>query len=58
VREEFKASMPQISEPNLVENRIIETYKEEECAVSKQEIPAQKNGKMEVLNTCTGSLDR
>jgi hypothetical protein len=34
--------MPQISEPHLQENQIIETFKEEGCAVSTQETAARR----------------
>jgi hypothetical protein len=38
--------MPQISGPNLQENQIIQTSKEEGCAVSTQETAAQKKWEM------------
>jgi hypothetical protein len=44
-----QAPMPQISGPNLLENHLIETYKEEGCAVSTQETAARKKLKMEHL---------
>jgi hypothetical protein len=37
-----QAPMPQISGPNLQENHIIETCKEEGCAVSTQETAARR----------------
>jgi hypothetical protein len=43
--------MPQISGPNLQENHIIETCKEEGCAVSTQETAARRKWEMELL-TC------
>jgi hypothetical protein len=41
--------MPEMSGPNLQEKDIIETCKEEGCAVSTQETAARKNGKIEHL---------
>jgi hypothetical protein len=41
--------MPQISGPNSQENQIIETYKEEGCAISTQETVAQRKWEMEHL---------
>jgi hypothetical protein len=41
--------MPQISGPNLQENHIIETYKEEGCTVSTQETAARRKWEMEHL---------
>jgi hypothetical protein len=41
-----QAPMPQISGPNLQENHIIETCKEEECAVSTQETAARRESEM------------
>jgi hypothetical protein len=41
--------MPQISGPNLQENHIIETCKEEGCAVSTQETAARRKWEMEHL---------
>jgi hypothetical protein len=42
-----QAPMPQISGPNSQENHIIETCKEEGCAVSTQEIAARRKLEME-----------
>jgi hypothetical protein len=44
-----QAPMPQISGPNLQENRIIETCKEEGCAVSTQETVARREWEMKHL---------
>jgi hypothetical protein len=44
-----QAPMPQISEPNLQENQIIETCKEEGCAISTQETAARRKWEMEYL---------
>jgi hypothetical protein len=44
-----QAPMPQISGHNLQENHIIETRKEEGCAVSTQETAARRELKMEHL---------
>jgi hypothetical protein len=44
-----QAPMPQISGPNLQENQIIETCKEEGCAVSKQETAARRKWEREHL---------
>jgi hypothetical protein len=41
-----QAPMPQISGPNLQGNQIIETYKEEGCAVSTQETAARRKREM------------
>jgi hypothetical protein len=38
----LQALMPQISGPNLQENHVIETCKEEGCAVSKEETAARR----------------
>jgi hypothetical protein len=43
-----QAPMPQMSGPNLQENHILETCKEEGCAVSTQETAALKEGEMEL----------
>jgi hypothetical protein len=44
-----QAPMPQISGPNVQENHIIETCKEEGCAVSTQETSARRKWEMEYL---------
>jgi hypothetical protein len=49
----MQAPMPQISGPNLQENQIIETCKEEGCAVSTQESAA-----FTVLNTVIRTRNR
>jgi hypothetical protein len=45
----MQAPMPQISGPNLRENKITETCKEEGCAVSTQETAARRKWEMEHL---------
>jgi hypothetical protein len=44
-----QAPMPQISKPDLQENRIIATRKEDGCAVSTQETAAQRKWEMKHL---------
>jgi hypothetical protein len=50
--------MPQISGPNLQENYINETYKEEGCAVSTQETAAGEKMGNGTFETFIGSFDR
>jgi hypothetical protein len=49
-----QAPMPQISGPNLQENQIIETYKDEGCAVSTQETFARRKWEMEIWHFVRG----
>jgi formylglycine-generating enzyme required for sulfatase activity len=50
-----QAPMPQISEPNLQEIQIIETCKEEWCAVTTQETAARRKWEMEHMTRLSAS---
>jgi hypothetical protein len=52
------APIPQINEPSIQENHIIEAHKEEECAVSKQKTAARRNGEDGTSDTFIGYLHR
>jgi hypothetical protein len=53
-----QAPIPQISGPNLQESHIIETCKEEGCAVSTQETAARREWEMEQLTRLSAPWDR